>query len=110
MRKSKYLGVKFGEWLCTHVGVEAVVPAYKAKRDYYGNRVRNKYPGHQRYYYIFERVTHDGVCTKMVRLNAAQVRKVWLGYITVEEIADKKKSNPHPAFKEKVSYSFNPGC
>lgn len=106
MRKSKYLGLVSGEWECTHVGVDCVQPAFLKKRDNYGNRVRSKYPGHQVYYYIFERPTSDGKAMKMIRLNATQARRVWTGKSTVEEIALMKEQLRTQAFKNKVSYSF----
>lgn len=107
MRRSKYLGLKSGAWECTHVGVAGVQPAFKKKRDYYGNRVRSKSPGHQTYYYIFERPTSDGEAMKMIRLNACQALQVLKGLKTVEEYATAKKDLKHPAFKDKLSYCFN---
>ena len=106
MRKSKYLGMKSGDWKCTHVGVERVQPAFKEKRDSAGRRVRNKYPGHQTYYYIFERLTSDAKAMKMIRLNAKQVRQVLDSKYTVEDFAQKKELERSQAFTHKVSYSF----
>ena len=106
MRKSKYLGMKFGDWECTHVGVERVQPAFKEKRDPYGRRVRNKYPGHQSYYYIFERLTSDQKAMKMIRLNAKQVRQVLDQKYTVEDFALKKELERSQNFTQKISYSF----
>ena len=106
MRKSKYLGLVSGDWECTHVGVDRVQPAFIKKRDYYGNRQRSKRPGHQLYYYIFERLTSDEKAMKMIRLNAAQASRVWNGKSTVEEIAIMKERMRTQAFKNKVSYSF----
>ena len=106
MRKSKYLGMKSGDWECTHVGVERVQPAFKEKRDLYGRRVRNKYPGHQSYYYIFERLTSDQKAMKMIRLNAKQVRQVLDQKYTVEDFAMRKELERSQAFTHKVSYSF----
>ena len=106
MKKSKYLGMKSGDWECTHVGVERVQPAYKLKRDALGKRVRNKYPGHQTYYYIFERLTSDQKAMKMIRLNAKQVRQVLDQKYTVEDFALKKELERSQAFTHKVSYSF----
>ena len=106
MRKSKYLGMKSGDWECTHVGVERVQPAFKEKRDYLGRRVRNKYPGHQSYYYIFERLTSDLKAMKMIRLNANQANQVLKGERTVEHFAEKKERKRSQNFKNKVSYSF----
>jgi hypothetical protein len=101
MRKSKYLGMKNGEWLCTHMGIATVTPTFKPR-----TRIRYKSAGHRQYYYIFERLTHDLKAEKMVRLSAAQVLLVYKGLKTVEEYADKKKASKAKAFKNKVSYSF----
>lgn len=106
MRKSKYLGLKSGTWQCTYVGVASVQPAYKLKKNNYGQRVRNKYPGHQTYYYIFERPTSDGKAMKMIRLNARQANQVLKGWFTVEEFAKKKELERSQVFTHKVSYSF----
>ena len=114
MKKSKYLGMKSGDWTCVHVGVARVQPAFKKKRDEDGKRVRSKNAGHQTYYYIFERLTSDKKAIKMIRLNAQQVRRVLDGWITVESVADAKKEmyadekTRHRAqkFVNKVSYSF----
>ena len=101
MRKSKFMGLKSGTWTCTYVGVEAVVPAYKM-----GTKIRNKYPGHMRYYYVFERPTSDGKALKMIRLSAAQARLVLGGKKTVEEYSKLKESERSQLYKRKVSYSF----
>ena len=106
MRKSKYLGMANGDWTCTHVGVSRVQPALTKKKDDAGRRVRSKNPGHQTYYYIFERLTSDAKAMKMIRLNAQQVRRVRDGWYTVEELADKKKAKRSKEFTDKVSYSF----
>ena len=106
MRKSKYLGMKSGTWECTHVGVDRVQPAYKIKKDASGKRVRNKYPGHQSYYYIFERITSDAKAMKMIRLNARQVRQVLDQKYTVEDFATRKELERSQSFTHKVSYSF----
>jgi hypothetical protein len=106
MRKSKYIGLKIGDWICTHVGVDRVQPAYKLKRDALGKRVRTKYPGHMSYYYIFERLTHDGKAMKMIRLSAAQANYVLKGIKTVEDYAIQKEQLRSQEFIKKVSYSF----
>lgn len=106
MRKSKYLGMQSGDWSCTHVGVERVQPAFKEKRDLFGRRVRNKYPGHQTYYYIFERLTSDAKAMKMIRLSARQAQQVLVGKYTVEDFAKKKEVKRSQVFKNKVSYCF----
>jgi hypothetical protein len=107
MKKSKYYGMKSGEWECTHVGVARVQPAYKNKRGPDGKKLRNKFPGHQTYYYIFERLTHDLKAMKMIRLSANQANKVLKGELTVEDFAKKKEAKNRPVFKDKVSYSFH---
>ena len=106
MKKSKYLGMKSGNWECTHVGVARVQPAYKMKKNAYGHRVRTKYPGHQSYYYIFERLTSDQKAMKMIRLNASQANLVLKGVASVEDFATKKERKRSQTFTEKVSYSF----
>ena len=106
MRKSKYIGLKIGDWICTHVGVDRVQPAYKLKRDALGRRVRNKYPGHMSYYYIFERLTHDGKAMKMIRLNAQQANLVLNGRKAVEDYAKRKEAERSTDFVQKISYSF----
>ena len=106
MKKSKFFGMRSGDWECTHVGVARVQPAYKQKPSIDGKRVRNKFPGHQTYYYIFERLTSDRKAMKMIRLNAAQARQVLIGLQTVEYFAEKKAKKRSQAFLHKVSYSF----
>ncbi len=106
MRKSKYLGMTDGDWTCTHVGVAGVQPAFTKKRDEAGKRVRTKSPGHQNYYYIFERLTSDKKAMKMIRLGFWQVKKVYSGERTVEDFATKKERKRSQSFTKKVSYSF----
>ena len=106
MKKSKYLGMKNGNWECTHAGVDRVQPAFTHFRNYEGKRIRSKNAGHQSYYYIFERLTSDAKAMKMIRLSAAQVAKVYRGQATVEEFAIKKERARSQEFTKKVSYSF----
>ena len=112
MRKSKYLGMVNGDWTCTHVGVARVQPALTKKRDAAGRRMHSRNPGHQTYYYIFERLTSDSKAMKMIRLNAKQVRQVLDGCITVESVANAKKEMSEAGvraakfFVNKVSYAF----
>lgn len=101
MRTSKYLGFRSGDWECTHVGVARVQPKFKQ-----GTKVPSKRPGHQTYYYIFERLTSDKKAMKMIRLNAAQARQVLTGWFTVEDFAKKKEVQRSQSFTHKVSYSF----
>ena len=105
-KRSKYLGMKSGDWECTHVGVARVQPAYKNKRGADGKKLRNKFPGHLSYYYIFERLTHDKKAMKMIRLNANQASQVLKGKHTVEDFATKKEIERSQEFTQKVSYSF----
>ena len=106
MKTSKYLGMKSGSWECTHIGVARVQPALTHFVADNGRKYRSKRPGHQTYYYIFERMTSDNKAMKMIRLSAAQASKVWKGLSTVEEIAEMKTAQRSQAFKDKVSYSF----
>jgi hypothetical protein len=101
MRTSKYLGFRSGNWQCTHVGVARVQPKFKQ-----GTKVPSKRPGHQTYYYIFERITSDKKAMKMIRLNAMQARQVYCNWFTVEDFAKKKEAKRSKDFTKKVSYSF----
>lgn len=101
MRTSKYLNFKSGNWTCTHVGVARTQPKF-----YKGTRKVSKRPGHQSYYYIFERRTSDGKCDKMVRLSNAEAVKVYRGQLTVEQIADARQAVSEGKFVKKVSYHF----
>lgn len=99
-RTSKYLNKRFGDWTCTHVGISRVQP----KRTMKGKL--SKRPGHQTYYYIFERKTSDGKAEKLVRLNAFEAAKVYQGYASVEDIANYRQEKDSREFKSKVSYHF----
>ena len=106
MKKSKYLGMKFDNWQCTHVGVARVQPVYTQMVAMNGRKYKSRRPGHQTYYYIFERLTSDGLAEKMVRLNASQIRRVADGWTTVESVSELKKRAASRKFTQKVSYSF----
>jgi hypothetical protein len=67
---------------------------------------KSRQPGHQTYYYIFERLTSDNMAEKLVRLNQAQAAKVYRGKLSVEQIANERQSKGVSTFKEKVSYHF----
>lgn len=101
MKKTKYLNQQFGNWTCTHVGVATKTRVFKK-----GTKIRNSYPHHQTYYYIFERPTSDGLAEKLVRLNSSQAAKVYRGELTVEEVADIRQEKGVDTFKSKVSYHF----
>lgn len=92
MRRSKYLGKKFENWTCTHVGIASVQPA------------KNKFRGHRNYYYIFERPTSDGKAFKMLRLNGSAASKVYKGLLSIEDIVKIRKKNQK--FTQKISYNF----
>jgi len=94
MRTSKYVGKKFGQWLCTDIGIARV----QGKRA--------KYAGHCSYYYIMERITSDGKCEKIIRLNCNEAAKVYQGIMTVEEILEKRIQKPIKTLSRKVSYRF----
>ena len=107
MKKSKYLGMKSGDWSCTHVGVADVQPAFcRRKLDADGKKARTKSRGSMQYFYIFERPTSDQKAMKHVQLNASQACRVRTGKATVEQYAEKKKSLRSQAYKDRVSYSF----
>ena len=99
-RTSKYLNKQFGNWTCTHVGIARVQPKKTIK-----GKISAR-PGHQTYYYVFERPTSDGLAEKLVRLNAKQAAKVYRGLLSVEDVADLRQSKGIDQFKEKVSYHF----
>ena len=106
MKKSKYLGLKSGNWECTHIGVDRIQPAFTQQRGVDGKKIRSKRAGHCCYYYIFERLTSDRKAMKMVRLGYWQAKKVFSGERPVEYFAIKKEAQRSQEFKDKVSYSF----
>lgn len=92
MRTSKYLNKQFGNWICTHVGINNV------------QGTKSKHPAARNYYYIFSRRTTDGLCDKMVRLNSSDAAKVFRGIKLVEDIAENRKGSTE--FTRKISYHF----
>lgn len=106
MRKSNYVGLQNGAWTCTYYGIDYLQPAYRKKRDQDGKRVRSVSAGHQQYYYIFERPTSDGIAVKQTRVNAYQALQIKRGKLTVEELAEKKRSMNSEKYENKVSYWF----
>lgn len=106
MKTSKFLGLKSGDWTCTHVGLASITSAFSQRRKVNGKPIRNKTSGHRNYYYIFERLTSDKKAMKMIRLNAAQARQVLKNWFTVEDFAKKKEALRSQEFTRKVSYSF----
>lgn len=106
MKKTKYLGMKNGDWECTYVGVAKVQPAFTKNKDEAGRKIRSKRAGHRSYYYIFERLTSDEKAMKIVRLGYWQVKQLLTGARTVEYFADKKARKRSQVFENKVSYCF----
>jgi hypothetical protein len=106
MKKTKYLGMKNGDWSCTHVGVDRIQPAFTQKKDETGKKIRSKRAGHCTYYYIFERLTSDEKAMKMIRLGYWQAKQVFSGERSVEYFAEKKARRRSKVFTQKVSYSF----
>ena len=100
-RTSKYINKTFGNWTCTHVGVRVKTAVFKGN-----TRIKNAYPHHQTYYYIFERETSDGKAEKLIRLNEREAAAVYRGETTVEAIADARQARKAAEFTSKVSYHF----
>ena len=92
-RTSKFVGNVYSGWLVAHIGVATVQKA-GAKR-----------PGHCSYYYLLERETSDGKCTKQVRLNASYMRKLADSEFDIEKYADKNAHSKKAT--KKTNYSFN---
>lgn len=101
-RTSKYLNKEFDNgWVCTYVGVAYVCPKrYKLKQG------KTKHPGHQSYYYVFERRTSDGKADKMIRLSSQLAADVYSGKLLVESIADARASKAPSSYVGRVSYAF----
>lgn len=101
-RTSKYLNKTFdNNWTCTHIGVARVQG--KIKMHHKG---KSKRPGHQTYYYVFERPTSDNKAEKLVRLSAAEAAKVYRGELAVEAVVETRQQRGAHEFTEKVSYHF----
>ena len=105
MRRSKFIGMTSGTWMCTGISVAYVQPAFKQK-NVNGKRVRSKRPGHRIYEYTFDRLTSDKKALKTIKLNASQIRQVFNGERTVEDFALKKEAQRSFALNNRVSYSF----
>jgi hypothetical protein len=106
MRKSNYVGMQFGDWKCIHYGIDYLQPAYHKKRDANGKRVRSVSAGHQQYYYIFERLTSDGIALKQIRATAYEALKIKRGKLTAEELANKKRSLGYTCYTNRTNYCF----
>jgi hypothetical protein len=106
MKKSNYVGLTSGDWTCVHCGIDYLQPAYRKKRDENGKRVRSISAGHQQYYYIFERLTSDGVALKQIRASAYEALKIKRGQMTAEALADKKRSLGFERYVDRTNYCF----
>ena len=110
MKKSKYLGMRNGNYECVEIITARVQSVYTNKRDIDGKKIRSKRPGHRAYDYIWERITSDGKAMKIVRLNARQVKMVLDGATTVEQIAlareEQREAGKKLKAKHRVNYSF----
>lgn len=92
-RTSKFVGNTYSGWTVVHIGV-ANVQGAGAKWAY-----------HRNYYYLVERVTSDGKCTKQVRLDAKKMRELAKGNFDIEAYADKITHSKKAT--RKTNYSFN---
>ena len=101
MRKSKYTNFKSGKWTCTYVGIARTQPKF-----YKGTRKTSRRPGHQTYYYIFERRTSDDKADKLIRLTCREAARVYSSELTVEKISKARQAKSENRFTKKVSYHF----
>ena len=107
MKKSKYLGIKSGDYICTDIMVADVQPKYcRRKITIDGKKAKTKSPHSQQYAYNFAKLTSDGKAIKSTLLNAAQARSVYRGLTTVDTYVKKKEQKRSQTFKERVSYCF----
>ncbi len=101
-RTSKYVGKKFDNgWICTAIGIATV----QAKKKKNGKGLAKR-PGHQNYYYVFERRTSDNLADKIIRLNSSEASKVYRGIICVEELLDIREKKPTKKICKSVHYHF----
>ena len=110
MIRSKYIGMRNGNYVCVGAEVARIQPVYTNKRNEDGKKIKSKRPGHRLYAYTFERLTSDGKAMKIIRLNAKQVKQVLDGSITVEQVAiareEMRKAGKQLKTVHRVSYSF----
>ena len=60
--------MRSGDWECIDCSTAYVQPVFKQKKVN-GRRVRSKCPGHQRYEYLWERITSDKKAMKTIKSN-----------------------------------------
>lgn len=106
MKKTKYLGLRDGDWKCTHVGIAKIQPAFTQKKDEAGRKIRSKRAGHRCYYYTFERLTSDAKAIKAIRLGYWQAKQVFKGERSVEYFAKKKEAKRSLVITDRVNYCF----
>ena len=75
MKKSKYLGMKFGNWECTDI--------YLAGN--YGGGTK-----HNAYRYQLSRPTSDNKCIKIVTVSGPTLLKIKRGLCSVDDVAKNK--------------------
>ena len=75
MRKSKYLGMKIGDWECTDMYLAG---------NYCGGTKHNAYR------YQWSRLTSDKKCTKIVTMSGPTLLKVIRGVCSVDDVAKNK--------------------
>ena len=75
MRKSKYLGKKFGNWECTDVYLAA---------NYCGGTKHNAY------HYQLSRLTSDKKCFKLITVSGTTLLKIIRGFCSVDDVAENK--------------------
>lgn len=75
MRKSKYLGMAFGNWTCTAVYLAA---------NYCGGTKHNAYR------YQLSRMTSDKKCNKIITVSSPTLLKIVRGISTADEVAQNK--------------------
>ena len=90
-RRSKYIGVKYGDWTVIDKQV-----AYASKR--YNNNYR----------YILMRPTSDKKANKILIVNSTQMAKIGRGLVTPETLLDNREVNnrKETKFNKYVMYHF----
>lgn len=88
MKKSKYVGMKFGNWQVEKCYLHA---------NYEGGTKHNAY------HYTLARITSDGKCDKMITLSGTTMAKIISGKLDVETVAENKKAMN----KDNITYRFN---
>ena len=90
MRKSKYLGMKSGDWECTDI--------YLAGN--YGGGTK-----HNAYRYQFSRPTSDKKCIKIVTVSGTTLLKIMRGLCSLDDVAKNKRKMSGNL--NRILYKFN---